>query len=452
MLVFFSDVHLTDGSSGETISAEAFDHFADQVADLAKRRKARQVRLVLLGDGLDVVRSARWLEYARTCRPWGPVGDPQEAATLGILRDILDHNAQALEYLGGIPGRVAGRTPIPARRVRLDYVLGNHDWLINQYPSTRRLVSERLKLPRLYAEHGFPLRFVSPPEEYDTLARHGHEYDWQVGGRGEGLGASSFGDAVVVELVNRLPLAVAEELADDPLGEEVVRRLKEIDNVRPYAHIPAWVIDAMARLGQGRPKVREAARRALRRCIDGFLRDPTLDRLVRRQLSWPRRLGFRLLLEQARRRQVGTLDLGTVLADRVLTAWRLLCHGKQSEYARRASEERGADGLPPRFVVYGHTHQLETAPLGPSCRDGADRFYLNTGTWRPVWELARQADGAPHFSSWKEMSYVVIYAAGEGGRAHEFEVRSGSLRDRSGPRGFAPAAEQPPDARCTVRV
>lgn len=430
MLVFFSDVHLTDGSSGETISAEAFDHFADQVADLAHRREARQVRLVLLGDGLDAIRSTRWLMCPDTCRPWTPPGPDQEAVALDVMQAILGHNREAIEHLRAISARVAGRTRIPAGRVRLDYVLGNHDWLINRYPSLRRLVAERLGLSRLYAEHGFPSRFVSPAAEYDTVARHGHEYDWQVCGHPGGDEASIFGDAVVVELINRLPVAVGEELAGDASRGEVVRRLKEIDNVRPYAHIPAWVNGALSEVGRDSPELRDAARRALRRCVDSFLGNARLKGLLLRHLPWPRRLAFRLLLEQVRRMKVGTLDWGTVLAFRAARAARALVRGERSAYARHAARELGADGIPPRFVVYGHTHEPETVALGPSTRDGADRFYFNTGTWRPVWELAETADGRPHFSSWKEMSYVVIYAAGEGGRRHEFEVRRGSLRDR----------------------
>jgi hypothetical protein len=55
------------------------------------------------------------------------------------------------------------------------------------------------------------------------------------------------------------------------------------------------------------------------------------------------------------------------------------------------------------------------------------------------------------------MSYVVIYASGEGGRTHEFEVRSGSLRDLAG--APAPASEDvgrqrgnPVKTACRVRA
>jgi UDP-2,3-diacylglucosamine pyrophosphatase LpxH len=441
MLVLFSDIHLTDGSSGETINAEAFGQFADQVASLTARRRADRVRLVLLGDGLDVIRSTRWSQYSPSCRPWNPPSEEQEAVTLEILRSILDHNAAALECLREIPRRVAEHSHLSPGCVQLDYVLGNHDWLINRYASCRRLVAQHLRLPRIYAEHGFPFEFVSPPGAYDVVARHGHEYDRKNCYPAEGWESSSFGDAVVVELVNRWPLALAEEIAGDPACDDLLRRLREIDNVRPYMHIPAWILDTISKVGKGHPRFHAAARRAARRCVDDFLRSPALNRVMQQHLRWHERLGFRVFLEQVRHMKVGTLDLWTGLTDRLINAWQIMTHAPGSRYAGRALAERGADGLPPRFVVYGHTHRVESVPLGLSPRDGADRFYLNTGTWRPVWELARTADGSTHFASWKEMSYVVIYATGEGGRAHEFEVRSGSLRDRPGARLAASARE-----------
>ena len=441
MLVLFSDIHLTDGTSGETINAEAFGQFADQVAALAARRGASQVRVVLLGDGLDLIRSTRWLAYAPTCRPWSPAGEEQEAATLEILRSILVRNQQALELLRQVPGRVAKAGGIRPSRVRFDYVLGNHDWLINRYASCRSLVAKHLRLPRLYAEHRFPVEFVSPPHAYDVVARHGHEFDPQNYNAAEGPEASSLGDAVVVELVNRLPLVLAEELAGEPACGEMMRRLKEIDNVRPYSHVPAWTLDALSKSVRNGRRLQAAARRAARRCVDDFRRNPAFGRMIRRHLRWYEQFAFRMFLAQVRRMQVGSLDLWTALVDRLVKAACIATNKPGSSYAGHALSERGADGTPPQFVVYGHTHHLESVPLGPSVRGGSDRFYLNTGTWRPVWELARTADGSTHFASWKEMSYVVIYAAGEGGRADEFEIRCGSLRDRP---DAAPAGTEPP--------
>ena len=61
MLVFLSDVHLTDGSSGETIKATAFRIFAENLRKLADSvSPLEEIRLVLLGDIFDIIRSAVW--------------------------------------------------------------------------------------------------------------------------------------------------------------------------------------------------------------------------------------------------------------------------------------------------------------------------------------------------------------------------------------------------------
>ncbi len=62
MLVFISDLHLTDGSSGETINSGAFKKFAYYLKDMADNSGAKEVEVVLLGDIFDVIRSEQWLK------------------------------------------------------------------------------------------------------------------------------------------------------------------------------------------------------------------------------------------------------------------------------------------------------------------------------------------------------------------------------------------------------
>ncbi len=427
MLVLFSDVHLTDGTAGESISGEAFDHFVDQIADLAERRRAHDVRVVLLGDGLDVIRSGRWLEEPRV-RPWTHPSPAQRRIALDILDTIVERNREAVAALRELSHRVAARSRVPCRNVTLDYVLGNHDWIINRYRATRQVVADALDLPPRYVTGGFPLVYSSPPEAYDVVARHGDVYDRLNCDGSMPSDASSLGDAVVIELICRFPIEVGRALGHR-FGEAVKTHLQEVDSVRPYTVIPAWVAEALAKLVQGHPDAVRGARTALARCIRDFERCPRIQGLVRRQLTCLERLYMRLLLHQVQRRRVRSLNFWTRLADRVIKGYRLLGNLPGSRYCGRALHERLPDGRLPRFVVYGHTHHVESVPIGPS-RRGGDRFYLNTGTWRSVWEKSRTADGAPHFASWKEMSYVVLYAPEEGRGSHEFEMWSGSLRDR----------------------
>jgi hypothetical protein len=79
MLVIISDLHLTDGTSGETIRTGAFRAFRARLRDLAYDASWReedryvpleQVELVLLGDILDVIRSTRWCGMHSCTSSW----------------------------------------------------------------------------------------------------------------------------------------------------------------------------------------------------------------------------------------------------------------------------------------------------------------------------------------------------------------------------------------------
>jgi len=79
MLVIISDLHLTDGTSGETIRPGAFRTFRESLRALAYDASWRDekkyspidgIDLVLLGDILDVIRSTRWCAAGAGVRPW----------------------------------------------------------------------------------------------------------------------------------------------------------------------------------------------------------------------------------------------------------------------------------------------------------------------------------------------------------------------------------------------
>lgn len=433
MLVFFSDIHLTDGTSGETINEGAFELFADQLVDLARKRQARELRLVLLGDALDIIRSSRWLTGPQHVRPWTPAGSDQERVVAEILHETLQRNRPALRFLGELPDRISADGVIPRRRVTFEYVLGNHDWLLNRYRSTREMVVRELSLPERYVEGGFPREFFSPEDEYDALARHGDIYDRLNYDVESGRDAASLGDVITIELLSRFPLEVAHELQGQQGAARIVQKLREIDNVRPYTRIGAWVAEVVSELEADNPRFVEAIRRAMIRCIGDFTRNDLFRQFAGRQLRLNERVYLRILLNQIRHRKFRVLDLLTRLAERLYTFWRLMKGMPSSEYLDYALTEYGLEGRRPRFVLYGHTHRVLIAPLPLEGNGGDDdnhRYYLNTGTWRSVWERSEVGDRLTDFASWKEMTYVVLYAPGEAHGKHEFEIWTGSLRDR----------------------
>lgn len=234
MLVFISDLHLTDGSTCETISPDAFTLFVEDlqwmVAQACRRRDASgvafepvdRVDLILLGDIFDVLRSDSWHAGPgqRDVRPWTP--EMTDAAARGeaharlaarvtsITREIIAHNfgnlegesttspVRGLEVLrtlvqeGIAPD--PGALPVPpgvdlSKRIPVKtwYMPGNHDWFYNVglevYDPARQLLVNALSLAHP-ADRPFPHTIDEAPEELRALfrehkvyAQHGDMYD-----------------------------------------------------------------------------------------------------------------------------------------------------------------------------------------------------------------------------------------------------------------------------------
>jgi hypothetical protein len=142
---------------------------------LLKRKKSRKLKVLLLGDIVDLIRTERWLEVDADERPWGRNGlrdvdngvrhagggsdgglpdarSVTEQRCLGILGEIdhIDEKGESRRDTILSRNREAFRVfrdEIPAEMGRagigfeLVYLPGNHDRLCNLYPSLR----DRLK-------------------------------------------------------------------------------------------------------------------------------------------------------------------------------------------------------------------------------------------------------------------------------------------------------------------
>ncbi len=169
MLVIISDLHLTDGTSGSTISPGAFELLGERLADMGRSaskrrdgsyRPVQRVDLVLLGDVLDIIRSTQW--QAGQVRPWDDAKSPELFKSVSrITGDVLRHNEQALAEFRKLaqqgvsipPATRDGRPavgqlqPVP---VRIHYMVGNHDWFFHlpgeNYNRLRRQIAVHLGL------------------------------------------------------------------------------------------------------------------------------------------------------------------------------------------------------------------------------------------------------------------------------------------------------------------
>jgi UDP-2,3-diacylglucosamine pyrophosphatase LpxH len=410
MLVFASDIHLTDGSSGTTINADAFKEFANSVMLLAEKAGAKCIDVVFLGDIIDVIRSANWLDTS--IRPWSDESDADEQGkqlkdhSIEITKDICTRpaNAACTEHLARLKQTMSSKG-VP---VTISYIIGNHDWLVNRYPETRELAASFLQLDdgeKAFNDYGIW-------DKYGVFARHGDIYDDfnYDGNRDE----SSLGDAIVIELLNKFPLVVEKELGSK-VKPELIHLFKEIDNVRPLTDAPLWVVAACE----------QAQEKALAKEVNRIW-DNTVDEF----------LSIKFVRQHNR-----IFDLADPF-DKIRTALRLSEWFKlgplarilenpvikilqdQSDLVEHAMEEESFQKGLVDFVLYGHTHDFGIWPIGKFIETGQvlRQSYINTGTWRKVFEHGKHA----MFSGWDVMTFVCFYLKDERGE-RLFEVWNGAL-------------------------
>lgn len=446
MLVVISDLHLTDGTSGATISPGAFNVFAEGLQDLAvsasKRADGRyrplpSLDVVLLGDVLDVIRSARWLTDG-AIRPWDDPNRPEFVHRVtDITRSILEHNCASLEVFRNLaaegiavpPANAQGRPewsaagqPVP---VRLHYAVGNHDWMFHlpgpNYAAVRQMVIDQLglcqsagrPLPHDPAEDG-PLQEAL--RRHKVLARHGDVFD-PFNYQGD-RDASSLGDAIVVELLNRFAVAAESQLSDE-LPPAALAGLRELDNVRPLMLIPVW-IDGLLERTCPYPAQRRRVKQLWDALVDEFLSVP----FVRQQDTW--RPGE--LVDQMERLLKFSKGISLKVASAALVWFNQLRGSQEDSYAQHALAEPDFRNRSARHVVYGHTHFAESVPLDASFAEGftLNQTYFNSGTWRRVHRPTRFAPHEREFIAHDVMTYLAFFEGDErGGRP--YETWSGTL-------------------------
>ncbi|MEW6717665.1 MAG: hypothetical protein AB1345_09200 [Chloroflexota bacterium] len=455
MLVIVSDLHLGDGTCGQSISPDAFNIFGDRLRTMAysaswrkdgKYRPIETIDLLFLGDIFEVLHSTCWLdggpEGSKAVKPWHDPESPAYAQKLDEITDaILEHNAEGLTVLKrmvqGDSVRIlpADNRGNPARgtterfevKVRPFYVVGNHDWLYhlpgNEYDNIRKKIVQGMNLTNLATP--FPHdpseseQLLELYKQYGVYARHGDIFDAFNYNAELGRNASTLGDALAIEVLNRFPVEVQQRMGDS-MPEEFYTNLRELVNVRPALATPLWV---SAQLRKSRQDIaREDEVKAI------------WDELGERFLN----LGFvrahdqrwnpfdsvdmlEMVLKFSRRTSFETIN------DLVIWIQEKLWGGDIS-FSRHALAEEVFKQRSARFIVYGHIHNHEIIPLD-TFFDGSswvDQIYANTGTWRTYHDLTIYKPEEQKFVPYHVMSYLVFYKDDER-RGRRFEAWSGAL-------------------------
>jgi UDP-2,3-diacylglucosamine pyrophosphatase LpxH len=444
MLVIISDLHLTDGTSGSTISPGAFQLLSERIVDLAigasqrrdgTYRPIERVDVLLLGDVLDVIRSSRWLQ-ARP-RPWDDATSPGLFETVAqITADILRCNEEALGEFRKLakqgmlipPATRDGRpaqghdTPIP---VHIHYMVGNHDWFYHlpgdNYMRLRRQIALHMGLVT-NPDAPFPHEAWESNELLQTMrrhkvfARHGDVYD-PFNFEGD-RNASSLGDVIVIDLLNRFSAQVARELSED-LPESAIAGFREIDNIRPLLLVPVW-IDGLLERSCPHPATRKHVKKVWDALADEFLDHP----FVHQRDTWcPVDIvdGLQKALKFSRRLSVGWASW--------IAQWMWKLRGADdSSYFQHALSEQDFRNRRAKHIVYGHTHYHEIVPLDASFAEGyvLNQAYFNSGTWRRVFEQTRFAPHEHEFIAADALTYLAFFKDDER-RGRPYETWTGTL-------------------------
>ncbi|MEW6379802.1 MAG: hypothetical protein AB1611_09360 [bacterium] len=427
MLVFLSDIHLTDGSSGTTIDPRAFNKFCQSLKNIVgdpRKSNIKEIEIVLLGDIFDLIRSDFWLRpenegLTRPVRPWSASTDTDRSGwnlqryTEAIVDKIISHprNIEVAGYLKEFQDHCMDVD------VRISYLIGNHDWLINRYPSVRQKVADflgmRISDPQFYTRNRFPYERVI--EDYKVMARHGDCYD-QFNYEKD-RDASSLGDAIVIDLLTRFPQEVKN---DSFLGRDtdLINRLKEIDNVRPLFDIPAWIQG----ICRQRPGTEKSVHEIWNSLVDRFFK----IRFVKEH----DRLGPDItdLLEMGMKLSSGFSfsKLKEIFSGHLIQ----FLSQQPDSYRKYAYSEASLKNNEVNYVVYGHTHRAAQIPLDiTSLTPGlaVERVYFNSGTWRKVFEATAFDGESCSFIGWHVMTFIVFYREEEKERERNYEVWSASL-------------------------
>ncbi|MDT8306644.1 MAG: metallophosphoesterase [Anaerolineae bacterium] len=445
MLVIISDLHLTDGTTGTTIGASAFEDFRVRLRELAMDashrangvyRPIESFDLVLLGDVFDLIRTTLWNDEGAAVRPWEHREKPGHFADkiAEVTAAILGRNQGALAALRACsqgkaitvpvaPG-AAEQVPVP---VRIHYVVGNHDWYYHlpgaAFDAIRATVNEAIGLAN------GPGPYPHAPEESERLmevyrrhriyARHGDIFDPFNYIEAKGRDAATLGDALVVDLINRFPHLLRQRMTDLP--PEFVDGLDELANVRPSLLVPVWVDSLLSSSDLTRAQ-NHAVKRIWNELADRFT-----------ELPFVRAHDKPLLLDEVDGLEA-TLKLSARFSFRDIARIATFVQKRfwkgGFSYARHALKEPAFKNGTADHIVYGHTHHYEVVPLHRRY-DGqheVSQICFNSGTWHVIHERTLKSDSlmTPQFTHFHVMTYIAFFAEDErSGR--RFETWSGTL-------------------------
>jgi UDP-2,3-diacylglucosamine pyrophosphatase LpxH len=427
MMVFISDLHFVDETAGKhNIPTAAFTKFLTNIQVHAKKAKAKQVKIVFIGDIFDVLRTEAWFRDPKEDRPWGKNKSKTEQRALAILKDIGKKNKATFDMFS--PDALNEYfKPIPVETV---YVPGNHDRFCWMFPSLEKKVASLLGLTGENSKN-FKHHFIDT--DYGVYAMHGHcmdEHNYEGGPNRtrSDYGLMPIGDPITTELVAKLPYLLMKNVKNCGMDAQQLATLKrnfqEIENVRPFSATLKWLLYQV----ENNRDIKDIIEDTVDRVVKDFDKIHYVKQWYERHDEWynpfdsaDKIQGILFFLEKFK---VFSAEKLLELAKKIpiLSGGERFVKGAEELFSRLDNRIQ--------HIVMGHTHVPLQKAMGRRLIDGRllEHVYLNTGTWRKRYY---ECDCGNGFIGWKNMSYVILYTAEEKPSIHSlpvFETWTGSLK------------------------
>ena len=447
MLIIISDLHLGDGTCGESISSDAFYVFAERLDEMAMRaswredgsyRPINEINILLLGDILDPLHSTLWLDTKENTpeytRPWTNQEKPAYAAKIkAITQSILKENAESLNVLKElkveIPQMLTSQKNWEESKnlveieTHIHYMIGNHDWYYGipgtLFDEIRAEVVEAFGLSQ--DSSPFPyhakddVRLNSILASYKVHAQHGDIHDNFNYNEKKGRINSALGDVFTVEMLNRFPLEVSRQLPEIP--PEMNENLRGISHVRPSIATWLWVSSQIEH-----NNLPDSMQNKIKDIWDEIGQEFLKLDVVRnadKKFKFDNVDKLEIALQISKRTPVKTLnDLALWIQEEI---W-----GGEISYAKKALKEPAFLNKEALYIVYGHTHHHEVVPLdtSESRTRHDDQLYFNSGTWHTYFDLAIHKPHEQKFIPYQVVSYLAFYKDDQR-KGHRYETSSG---------------------------
>jgi UDP-2,3-diacylglucosamine pyrophosphatase LpxH len=366
MLVLVSDVHLVDRPSP---SSRQSGKLMEKLAELAAKSADRgwdPLTVAFIGDIFDLLHSQKWLDL--DLRPWERPTNAHRNLVRGIYRGIKAANPAFFQGLEDL------KSSYPD--TEFHYIPGNHDRALNT--SMGDLVRPEIINDLRLKTTGSIFQDTLVLEGYSTIARHGHEWDSR---NIYALERAAIGDFIVIDVLERLPRAMAEATGLD-FHDGRLDALREVAFVNPQdSHsLLGWIFAAFHELETALGVSRTQTDRALIEIFDAaeaFIRENQKLFLLPSYLTWFVNVANFKFLRKRRVRFLHAIRLAKKIAfDGNPFHYRAMLTA-QSDFGKAFSDRYGV-------LAAGHTHDA----LLEGMSEDKNRSFANTGAWGRVHELA----------------------------------------------------------------